>query len=110
MRTILICAALTMTIGAASAADQCKGLAELASEIADAKAAGIPQVSVASSLRAQYREDTEQARNQNALVERVIPAVYASNEAPQDLRNTIYLKCTRGELSPKRPIPGAPQR
>lgn len=102
MRVFSIAAAALLSLPAA-AADQCTGLAELAAAVAEHKAAGIPQAAVASQLRAQYREDTEQQRDQNAMVERMLPVVYRLDEKPRDMRHIVYVKCKAGEFDPKKP-------
>jgi hypothetical protein len=96
-------------IGGASAAEPlaCDDLADLASKIADQRNATMPEPWVASSLRAQARYDTEEARNYMAMVERMIPAVYKLKGTPDATRHTIYLKCVAGEFAPKRAVPGS---
>jgi hypothetical protein len=101
MKHIFTALALVLS-GSAVAADRCTELAELATMIAESKAAGIPQASVASSLRAQYESDTEEQRNGNAMVEHMLPAIYRLNEKPQHVRHVIYLKCKAGEFAPKK--------
>lgn len=97
-------------VGAASASElPCDDLADLASKIADQRNATMPEPWVASSLRAQARYDSEEARNYMAMVERMIPAVYKLKGTPDATRHTIYVKCTAGDFIPKRPVPGASQ-
>lgn len=103
MMRVLTIAVVAMLSLPATAADQCTGLAELAAAVAEHKATGIPQAAVANTLRAQYREDTEQQRDQNAMVERMLPVVYKLDEKPEGVRQVIYLKCKAGEFGPKKP-------
>ncbi|GEM_PF-5353976 len=102
MKHIIIATCTLVLNLPAAAVDQCTGLAELASAVAEHKAADIPQAVVASALRAQYREDTEQQRDQNAMVERMLPVVYRLDEKPAEVRHVIYLKCKAGEFDPKK--------
>lgn len=97
----LLLSSATFCAHASPAEERCTGLAELASSIAEAKLSGIPQPAVASSLRAQYVQDTEQQREQNAMVERVIRLVYMLDEQPAQAYTTVFLKCRAGEFSTK---------
>jgi hypothetical protein len=98
MKHVIAIAAAALLALPAAAADQCTGLAELAANIAEHKAAGIPQAAVASQLRAQYVSNTEEQRNSNAMVERMIPAVYRLDAKPEDVRLNIFLRCKAGEF------------
>jgi hypothetical protein len=80
------------------ASDRCTELASLAAAVAEHKAAGIPQADVSSQLRAQYKSDTEDQRNANAMTERVVMVVYQLDKAPNELRQEVQERCEAGEF------------
>lgn len=97
---MLFAAALALC-GAASAND-CMRAAELAEGVAEAKSYGMPLAAVQNAIRAQYREDSEEAKSRNLLAERVVPVAYALDGTPRQVGTTVYLKCKAGEFEVKK--------
>jgi hypothetical protein len=89
--------------GTAAASDRCTELAELAAAIAEHKAAGISQETTASQLRAQYKSDTADQRNANAMTEQVVKFVYRLDKPPAWWREEMAKRCEAGEFDQKKP-------
>lgn len=103
-RLAIILAALALALaGPAVASDRCTELATLAAAIAEHKAAGIEQAAVASQLRAQYRDETEDQRNAIAMTEQVLKVVYRTDKAPEWWREEARKRCKAGEFDQKKP-------
>lgn len=103
MKRVIAIAAAALLVMPAAAADRCTDLATLAANIAEHRDAGIPQVKVADTLRAQYREETDEQRNANAMTERVVVVVYLTDKPPAELRQEVQERCAAGEFDQKKP-------